>query len=177
MFSKKNTICDVLNAPEVGSALFVLFPRFLLDFVPEEYWARTIEECEKEVRMPWGVPFVADEFLSSANMVADMRRNRTRRFVYLWESEEADDVIPAVENNDKSSVFLLTKNESALDTRPAVVICPGGGYQLVSMNNEGIQIAEFMEAYGYRAFVLNYRVSPNRYPSAQFDLKLAVKHV
>lgn len=62
--------------------------------------------------------------------------------------------------------------------RPAVIICPGGAYYLLSSHSEGTLLAQRMERDGgYKAFVLNYRVQPNYYPLPQMDLALAVMHV
>lgn len=43
-------------------------------------------------------------------------------------------------------------------TRAAVIVIPGGGFQFVSMDNEGYPIAEWLAARGVAAFVLKYRV-------------------
>lgn len=43
-------------------------------------------------------------------------------------------------------------------TRAAVIVIPGGGFQFVSMDNEGYPIAEWLAAQGIAAFVLKYRV-------------------
>ncbi len=62
--------------------------------------------------------------------------------------------------------------------RPAVVICPGGGYHMLSSYSEGIQLAQRMERDGgYKAFILNYRMLPNLYPLPQMDLAMAVMHI
>ena len=45
----------------------------------------------------------------------------------------------------------------------AVVICPGGGYQLLAWRHEGLQLAEWFNSIGVTAFVLKYRV-PRRIP-------------
>lgn len=47
--------------------------------------------------------------------------------------------------------------------RPAVLILPGGGYEMTS-DREADPIALRMLAYGYQAFVLRYSVLPSRYP-------------
>ncbi len=49
-------------------------------------------------------------------------------------------------------------------TRAAVLIIPGGGYSHVALGHEGFQYAEWLNAQGVAAFVLDYRVSPYRYP-------------
>ncbi|GIZ10148.1 alpha/beta hydrolase [Flavobacterium sp. UMI-01] len=40
----------------------------------------------------------------------------------------------------------------------AVLICPGGGYRLLSMTNEGYTVAEKLNEKGITAFVLKYRL-------------------
>lgn len=41
----------------------------------------------------------------------------------------------------------------------AVVICPGGGFMALSINSEGIDVAEWLAAKGFTAFVLKYRLA------------------
>ena len=45
----------------------------------------------------------------------------------------------------------------------AVVICPGGGYQVLAWKHEGLDLAEWFNSIGVTAFVLKYRV-PRRIP-------------
>ena len=45
----------------------------------------------------------------------------------------------------------------------AVVICPGGGYNLLAWPKEGTEVAEWFNSIGVTAFVLKYRV-PRRIP-------------
>ncbi len=40
---------------------------------------------------------------------------------------------------------------------------------------EGVRTAQALQKYGYRTFILSYRVSPNRYPAPQLDLLLAIR--
>ncbi|MDR1630447.1 MAG: alpha/beta hydrolase [Oscillospiraceae bacterium] len=58
---------------------------------------------------------------------------------------------------------------------PVVVIAPGGGYSNVSLEHEGIKMARAFNAKGFHAVVLNYRVSPARYPAPQLDLIRAIQ--
>lgn len=60
--------------------------------------------------------------------------------------------------------------------RPAVVVCPGGGYEFLS-EREAEPVAIRLLAGGVQAFVLRYHVSPDRYPAALFDAAEAVKHI
>ncbi|WP_418262415.1 alpha/beta hydrolase [Flavobacterium faecale] len=48
------------------------------------------------------------------------------------------------------------KKEKA--TGAAVLICPGGGYRLLSMTNEGFSIAKKLNENGITAFILKYRL-------------------
>jgi acetyl esterase/lipase len=61
--------------------------------------------------------------------------------------------------------------------RPAVIVCPGGGYQFVS-ENEGEPVALAYAREGYCAFVLDYSVRiENPFPKGLSELALAVKFV
>lgn len=44
------------------------------------------------------------------------------------------------------------------ELRPAVIICPGGGYHRVAMEHEGHEVARAFYHYGVAAFVLKYRI-------------------
>lgn len=57
--------------------------------------------------------------------------------------------------------------------RPAIVICPGGGYEKTS-NREAEGVAIKMLSYGYQAFILRYSVAPIRFPEALIELAKAV---
>ena len=52
--------------------------------------------------------------------------------------------------------------------RPAVLVCPGGGYQHLAWNKEGLDIASFLNLNGISAFVLKYRC-PGRKQAARAD--------
>ena len=63
--------------------------------------------------------------------------------------------------------YILKTGEEKV--RPAILICPGGGYQRVS-EREGECIALQYMAMGYHAFVLTYSVEPNIWPCALLEL-------
>ena len=42
----------------------------------------------------------------------------------------------------------------------SVIICPGGGYQMLAIDHEGIELAKRFNEYGITAFILKYRL-PN----------------
>lgn len=58
----------------------------------------------------------------------------------------------------------------------SVVICPGGGYQILAINLEGYEIASWLNKLGYTAFVLQYRV-PNKQAGALQDVQRAIRLV
>jgi len=56
---------------------------------------------------------------------------------------------------------------------PAMIVCPGGGYNYVVIDKEGTEIAAWLNANGISALVLKYRVPHNRDGALQ-DLQRAV---
>ncbi|MCL4545507.1 MAG: alpha/beta hydrolase [Chloroflexi bacterium] len=58
----------------------------------------------------------------------------------------------------------------------AVIVCPGGGYQ-TRAPHEGVPVAEWLNANDIAAFVLDYRVAPNRHPLPLRDVQLAIRAV
>ena len=58
----------------------------------------------------------------------------------------------------------------------AVVVCPGGGYQILAVNLEGYEIAKWLSKLGYTAFVLQYRV-PKKQEGALQDVQRAIRLV
>ncbi|HBJ18351.1 MAG TPA: alpha/beta hydrolase [Clostridiales bacterium] len=57
-----------------------------------------------------------------------------------------------------------------------VVIFPGGGYE-IRAPHEGDGYARFLNDHGFDAFVVDYRVSPNRFPTELLDARRAVRLV
>ena len=55
---------------------------------------------------------------------------------------------------------------------PAVLVCPGGAFYFLSMQNEGHAVAEFLAARGVAAFVLKYRVVPTPADDEGFGVAL-----
>ncbi len=61
--------------------------------------------------------------------------------------------------------------------RPAIIICPGGGYSVIVYQGEGISTAKKLAANGIVAFVLKYRL-PNRESNIPLeDAQKAIKIV
>ena len=58
-----------------------------------------------------------------------------------------------------------------------VIVCAGGAYVDVSLDNEGYPTCEFLQAHGITVFALKYRVWPYKYPCALLDLRRAICYV
>jgi acetyl esterase/lipase len=65
---------------------------------------------------------------------------------------------------DKPSLDVYLPEKPELGT--GVLVVPGGGYQFLSLDNEGSQIAQWLVERGVAAFVLHYRIAPRyHYPA------------
>ncbi|WP_281889477.1 alpha/beta hydrolase [Paenibacillus sp. YYML68] len=65
---------------------------------------------------------------------------------------------------------------AAKGPRPAVIVCPGGGYARCAQH-EGEPIAQWLNRIGISAFVLDYRVAPSKHPAPLSDAQRAVRIV
>ncbi|MEN3323243.1 prolyl oligopeptidase family serine peptidase [Mariniflexile soesokkakense] len=80
--------------------------------------------------------------------------NETYKEVFrLNDSGEATGILKVT---DPTLKVFLAKNDNQKNT--AVVICPGGGYGVLSHYKEGDKIAEWLNSIGISAFVLKYRL-------------------
>ena len=66
-----------------------------------------------------------------------------------------------------------------IKTNTAVIICPGGGYGHLSMEQEGLKIAQWLNTFGVTAVVLEYRMSNGGYkhPIPMLDAQRAIRTV
>jgi acetyl esterase/lipase len=71
---------------------------------------------------------------------------------------------------------LLEVYRPATSNGAAVVICPGGGYNILAIDLEGYEVAEWLAGLGYTAFVLQYRV-PQKQEGALQDVQRAIRLV
>lgn len=70
--------------------------------------------------------------------------------------------------------FYTPSPDIAIKVRPLVIVCPGGGYNHLSVR-EGESVALQFNAMGYNAAVLRYSVSPSEYPTPLLELAYTVK--
>lgn len=80
--------------------------------------------------------------------------------------------------NGKLYTYFLDNSEELNNglLRPAVIICPGGGYAMTSDREAELIALKYM-AMGCHALVLRYSVAPAKYPAALLELALAMKYV
>ena len=88
---------------------------------------------------------------------------------------------PGTQNAEKETAsvtaYLLDWSvEERKKVRPAVVVCPGGGYRFVSPR-EGEPVAMQYLSMGYHVFVLRYSVAPARFPTALWQLALLMSQI
>ena len=57
-------------------------------------------------------------------------------------------------------------------TGAAVIVAPGGGFMMLSMDNEGWAIAHWLADHGVAAFVLKYRLLPTNPNEAEFTAQM-----
>ncbi len=96
--------------------------------------------------------------------VSDMKKETVR----LWSD-------PAAES--ELVVYRDVQDEAVPVPKPAMIVIPGGGYRTVCEETEGEPIALRFREYGFRVFVLHYRVSPHRFPAPLDDAVRAVRMV
>lgn len=66
--------------------------------------------------------------------------------------------------------------EFAIEKRPMVIVCPGGGYGMTSDREAEIVAMQFL-SFGYHAAVLRYSVTPSVYPAAVLELGRSISLV
>lgn len=181
MYTTENTLDELIEGikdTKVKAYFSLGMPPEFFDLVPEKLKGCSLAEIKERYTMPWGMPYPAEDMAATANFAENMTRGEKYGVFSLWGREDS---VPDPLENGKKSVFLLTLHrEQDLgqgEKKPAVIVCPGGGYETLSFIGEGISMAERMEKEGYFPFILRYRLSPNRYPAPQEDLALAVKFV
>lgn len=80
-----------------------------------------------------------------------------------WEQFGDDRVVRNV------TVPTMTPYPAKQGTGAAVVVAPGGGFMLLSIENEGHAVAKWLSDHGVTAFVLKYRVMPTPADSKEFS--------
>jgi len=119
-----------------------------------------------------------------------MKEKSLPKPLFLWPDEAVpmrkfrsriERVIP-----DESPITLITgvnypclipyPAKGAKKPSPAVIVCPGGAYDVLALDYEGLEIAEYLSKRGIAAFVLKYRV-PRQREAALCDAVRAVRYL
>ena len=110
--------------------------------------------------------------------------------IYLWpeavpgeiEAKHAPVTKPdrgdqVVRLTDVTDPFMTVHESVQTKTNGAgIIVCPGGGYNILAIDKEGHEIAEWLTSLGYTAFVLHYRV-PRKQAGALMDIQRAIRVV
>lgn len=108
--------------------------------------------------------------------------------LFLWTNEmpngniikkEPLQIIDPIQNITKLTevsdpLMVVFKPKESVDNGIGIIICPGGGYNILAIDLEGYEIAKWLITLGYTAYVLQYRV-PNNQIGALNDLQRAIK--
>jgi acetyl esterase/lipase len=99
----------------------------------------------------------------------------TGKTVLLW--PDGAPGAQGTEDIDKPTLTIYLPT-GANATKTGVVVAPGGGYQHLSMIEEGSDVAHWLNAHGVAAFVLQYRLGPKyHYPVELEDAQRAIRMV
>lgn len=75
-----------------------------------------------------------------------------------WEEQEIKAGVNTIVYNVSNPTLTVFEADKSIATGTAVVICPGGGFHMLSMDNEGYDVAKWLNSKGITAFVLKYRL-------------------
>jgi acetyl esterase/lipase len=92
--------------------------------------------------------------------------------------EKTPNVVEGTENelNPMEPTLDLYIPEANKATGAGVLLCPGGGYSMLTVPGEGATIAEFFKSHNVAAFVLRYRHGPQyHYPTTLLDAQRALR--
>lgn len=87
--------------------------------------------------------------------------------MYLW----PDRTDPAAEKDRgtiKNNIHIIEVGSPSITVypaakpAPAVMVCPGGAYNVLAINLEGVEVAQWLNSIGFTAVVLKYTVPKNR---------------
>jgi len=89
----------------------------------------------------------------------------------LWEANTplAGEALPGL---PRLTIYLPSEEHRS---GQAVIICPGGGYGMLSVPKEGHRIARFLSSHGHAAAVLENRFAPYQNPAPLIDAQRAIR--
>ncbi|SDB22300.1 Acetyl esterase/lipase [Pseudobutyrivibrio sp. YE44] len=174
MFTLENSLTEILADEFVKKHLSFLFPEEFVAIIPDELKDVPVKELTDKLTMPWGIPYLSEGLVESANLIHEFAESPSYEFVKLWSEETPKDYFP-IADGTKDTVCLIKYADTFKAGNKMALIVPGGAYCNVAIGGEGTQTASALKKAGYAVAILNYRVAPNRYPEPQKDLALAIK--
>ncbi len=98
-----------------------------------------------------------------------------------WSLPESTIVVPfgPVITNVSEPTLTVFRPDPNTSSGTAVIVCPGGAFHFVGMENEGVNVGEWLRARGITAFVLKYRVlqtTPEHFPGRLFRESVKQNH-
>lgn len=168
-FTLENSINEIRKGSGPEMDLYLL--PAIVSMIPEEFRDRPMKEWIGSFMMPWGFPLDGQGIVEDANMLQEA--NQYRELIPLWAHKEEF----TINTNDRNSVCFISLKNDLEGILPAVIVCPGGGYENIAFHDEGLKTARRLAEAGYRPFILNYRYKPNYYPEPQVDLALAIRYL
>ncbi len=128
-------------------------------------------------------------FLAKHGLIdADIDKKKDINMIHLWPGKvpgENASKQPAGSKTSGGVTRLSNVLDPLLEVYPApvasrnglgVIVCPGGGYNILAIDKEGYEVAEWLNGQGITAFVLQYRV-PKKQNGALQDLQRALRIV
>ena len=114
--------------------------------------------------------------------------SQEKEIIKLWPGKVPGETeakhAPVITDNNSGNVTRLTDiTDPAIVVYPAssennngagIIVCPGGGYNILAVDKEGYEVAEWLNTLGYSAFVLQYRV-PKKQKGALQDFQRAIR--
>ena len=116
--------------------------------------------------------------------------SQKNELIYLWPGKVPGELKekqpPALDASRNDNVIRFTEvtnpaievclPDPAIKNGSAIIICPGGAYNILAYNLEGTEIAAWLNKLGFTAFVLQYRI-PNKKEGALQDVQRAIRIV
>jgi acetyl esterase/lipase/lysophospholipase L1-like esterase len=121
-----------------------------------------------------GHKILADIFYEA---IMNNETSQIYKIKFLWYGNAPDIIGTGADTTAKPFMHVYPVSSGIINTGAAVIICPGGGYDHLSIKKEGDTVGGWFAKNGITAFVLRYRYSPYRYPVPFNDAKRAMRTV
>ena len=77
-----------------------------------------------------------------------------------YRNQAASGAMTTMLRNVVTPTLTVFRADPAKANGVGVIVCPGGGWRLLAWEHEGLDVARWLAARGYTAFVLKYRLRP-----------------